>query len=120
VTWRLKFGFTRGLQWRAETQLCLVPRKTAPGRLAWGMGLYLDLAVGTHPHGAETWEDGRELFAHGASLGRATGCVFTGRAVLGACTFLIPQAMRRTGYRAISPGPWRSRCGSRGFCGSIM
>jgi 4-alpha-glucanotransferase len=33
-----------------------------------GRGLYLDLAVGTHPYGAETWED-RDSFAYGASLG---------------------------------------------------
>lgn len=31
-------------------------------------GLYLDLAVGTHPHGAETWAD-PWLFARGVSLG---------------------------------------------------
>jgi 4-alpha-glucanotransferase len=53
-------------QWRAETQLARV----ADDLNAAGMrfGLYLDLAVGTHPHGAETWEN-PGLFAQGAALG---------------------------------------------------
>ena len=58
--------FHAWLQWRAETALAAA---ADAGRQA-GMahGLYLDLAVGTHPHGAETWED-RASFAAGASLG---------------------------------------------------
>lgn len=53
-------------QWQAETQL----GDTAARLDAAGMhfGLYLDLAVGTHPHGAETWEN-PGLFAVGAALG---------------------------------------------------
>ncbi|SFE74352.1 4-alpha-glucanotransferase [Roseivivax sediminis] len=53
-------------QWMAETQL----RAAQEAAKAAGMteGLYLDLAVGTHPHGAETWEDPAS-FASGASLG---------------------------------------------------
>jgi phosphoglucomutase len=53
-------------QWRAEAGLAAAQ---ARARVA-GMrhGLYLDLAVGTHPAGAETWAD-RGLFAAGISLG---------------------------------------------------
>lgn len=58
--------FHAWLQWRAETALS----RAGEAARAAGMrhGLYLDLAVGTHPHGAETWEDPGS-FAHGASLG---------------------------------------------------
>ena len=51
-------------QWRAEAGLA------AAAGAARGMrhGLYLDLAVGTHPEGAETWAE-PGLFARGASLG---------------------------------------------------
>ncbi len=58
--------FYRWAQWQADAQL-----RAANGAMRQaGMrqGLYLDLAVGTHPHGAETWED-RTSFATGASLG---------------------------------------------------
>lgn len=51
-------------QWRAETQL------EAARAAGQGMtfGLYLDLAVGTHPAGAETWAHPGH-FARGVSLG---------------------------------------------------
>jgi len=48
------------LQWIAHTQL----QDSAAG----GLGLYLDLAVGVNPAGAEVWEDSR-LFAVKASAG---------------------------------------------------
>ena len=54
------------LQWKAETQLRDVARAADEAGMAHG--LYLDLAVGTHPAGAETWGD-RAAFATGASLG---------------------------------------------------
>lgn len=58
--------FHAWLQYKAEGALS----ETQSRARAAGMdlGLYLDLAVGTHPHGAETWED-RQSFAFGASLG---------------------------------------------------
>ncbi|MHA6344841.1 4-alpha-glucanotransferase [Roseivivax sp. CAU 1761] len=61
-----RVAFHEWAQWRAETDL----RAANDRARAAGMrhGLYLDLAVGTHPHGAETWED-RASFAFGASLG---------------------------------------------------
>ncbi|MDJ0820947.1 MAG: 4-alpha-glucanotransferase [Paracoccaceae bacterium] len=58
--------FHAWLQWQAECQLAAAQTVA----LAAGMahGLYLDLAVGTHPHGAETWAD-PDLFARGVSQG---------------------------------------------------
>ncbi|WP_323717100.1 4-alpha-glucanotransferase [Paracoccus aminovorans] len=58
--------FHAWLQWRAERVLAAAGQAARGGGMA--QGLYLDLAVGTHPFGAETWED-RASFAFGASLG---------------------------------------------------
>lgn len=57
-------AFHAWLQVEAETQLA------AAAAAASGMaqGLYLDLAVGTHPYGAETWAE-PHLFATDVSLG---------------------------------------------------
>ncbi len=51
-------------QWLAETQLSAAADAARP----MAHGLYLDLAVGTHPAGAETWAE-PDLFARGVSLG---------------------------------------------------
>ena len=58
--------FHAWLQWRCHVELA----NAAKSARSSGMehGLYLDLAVGTHPAGAETWED-HASFAHGVSLG---------------------------------------------------
>ena len=54
------------LQWMAHRQL--TDAQAALTQAGMRYGLYLDLAVGTHPHGAETWiEPGS--FARGVSLG---------------------------------------------------
>ncbi|MFD1342490.1 4-alpha-glucanotransferase [Litorisediminicola beolgyonensis] len=53
-------------QFEAERQLDAAQARARAAGMT--QGLYLDLAVGTHPHGAETWED-RASFASGASLG---------------------------------------------------
>ncbi len=58
--------FHAWLQWRAEH--ALMAAQTEAQSAGMRFGLYLDLAVGTHPYGAETWED-RDSFAFGASLG---------------------------------------------------
>ena len=58
--------FHQWAQWRAETALSTAQSRARAAGMRFG--LYLDLAVGTHPHGAETWED-RASFATGASLG---------------------------------------------------
>ena len=54
------------LQYLAETQLADASRRAFEAGMRFG--LYLDLAVGAHPLGAETWEN-PALFAKGASLG---------------------------------------------------
>jgi len=59
-----RVGFHAWAQWRAEAGLAEAARA---GR-AMRHGLYLDLAVGTHPQGAETWAE-PGLFARGVSLG---------------------------------------------------
>ncbi|MEM9317929.1 MAG: 4-alpha-glucanotransferase [Pseudomonadota bacterium] len=53
-------------QWRAD--FALGQAQNAAKGAGLRHGLYLDLAVGTHPAGAETWED-RESFVRGVSLG---------------------------------------------------
>jgi 4-alpha-glucanotransferase len=53
-------------QWRAQAGL--QSANEAMRAAGMGRGLYLDLAVGTHPAGAETWED-RDSFGYGVSLG---------------------------------------------------
>ena len=47
--------FHAWLQYSAEGALSETQRRAQAAGLE--LGLYLDLAVGTHPHGAETWED---------------------------------------------------------------
>lgn len=54
------------LQWQAHRQLTDAQRALTGAGMRYG--LYLDLAVGTHPAGAETWAD-RPWFAQGVSLG---------------------------------------------------
>ena len=58
--------FHAWLQWRAVNQLAAVGRAADEVRMPYG--LYLDLAVGTHPHGAETWAE-PHAFARDVSLG---------------------------------------------------
>ncbi len=58
--------FYAWLQFEAERQLQQAHDKLSEKGMRHG--LYLDLAVGTHPHGAETWGD-RHLFGQGISLG---------------------------------------------------
>lgn len=58
--------FHAWLQWTAHRQLIDVQRALTEAGMRYG--LYLDLAVGTHPAGAETWTD-RSWFASGVSLG---------------------------------------------------
>ncbi|MBN9046075.1 MAG: 4-alpha-glucanotransferase [Rhizobiales bacterium] len=58
--------FHAWLQWRADSALSQAHE--AARQAGMKHGLYLDLAVGTHPFGAETWEDPGS-FAVGISLG---------------------------------------------------
>ncbi|MEO1205445.1 MAG: 4-alpha-glucanotransferase [Pseudomonadota bacterium] len=54
------------LQWIAETQLAKAQDTATSAGMS--LGLYLDLAVGVRPCGAETWA-GERVFARGVSLG---------------------------------------------------
>ncbi len=53
-------------QWIAEGQLSVAQARARAAGMA--LGLYLDIAVGVRPGGAETWAD-RQVFAVGTSLG---------------------------------------------------
>jgi 4-alpha-glucanotransferase len=65
-----------------------------------GVGLYLDLAVGTHPHGAETWED-RDSFAFGASLGAPPDAFSADGQSWGLAPF-NPRALVAEGFRPLA------------------
>ena len=61
-------------------------------------GLYLDLAVGTHPGGAETWADPAS-FARGVSLGAPPDAFSPGGQSWGIAPF-NPRALVASGFRA--------------------
>jgi 4-alpha-glucanotransferase len=81
-------------QWQAETQLAAA--QAAARQAGMARGLYLDLAVGTHPHGAETWER-PELFARGTTLG-APPDAFAPQGQSWGLAPLDPQAMVADGF----------------------
>lgn len=84
------------LQFEAERQLAEV----AAAGAEMAVGLYLDLAVGTHPHGAETWSDPR-AFARGVSLG-APPDAFTPSGQKWGLAPLQPRQLERNAFRAIA------------------
>lgn len=90
--------FHAWLQWRAEAALSQV----AAAARAAGMrhGLYLDLAVGTHPHGAETWADPTQ-FAQGVSLGAPPDAFSKEGQRWGLAPF-NPRQLLGTGMRALA------------------
>ncbi len=59
-------GFHQWLQWRAESQIDAA--QSAALRAGMDFGLYLDLAVGARPGGAEAWMH-RDTIATGVSIG---------------------------------------------------
>lgn len=61
-----RLEFHAWAQWQAVCQLDAAQAQARAAGMA--LGLYLDLAVGTHPAGAETWAQ-PGLFARGVSLG---------------------------------------------------
>jgi len=61
-----RMRFHAWAQWQAHRQLSEAAQTARSG--GRGLGLYLDLAVGTHPGGAETWAE-PFAFATGVSLG---------------------------------------------------
>ncbi len=91
-------AFHAWLQWRADSQL----EAAQAAALESGMrfGLYLDLAVGTHPAGAETW--GRpDLFARGVSLG-APPDAFSAAGQSWGLAPLRPDTLAAEGFRPLA------------------
>ncbi|CAM4092363.1 4-alpha-glucanotransferase [Palleronia rufa] len=90
--------FHATLQYRADAQLADAQTEA----LAAGMrfGLYLDLAVGTHPEGAETWGQ-PGLFAQGVSLGAPPDAFSPGGQSWGLAP-LRPDALARDGFRPLA------------------
>lgn len=60
-------------------------------------GLYIDLPLGVHPDGYDTWRE-RDLFATGAAAGAPPDPLFS-RGQNWGFPPLKPQALRRSGYR---------------------
>ena len=86
------------LQWQAEQQLADV-NKTCRD-LGMSHGLYLDLAVGTHPHGAETWAE-PDLFAKGVSIGAPPDAFSADGQVWGLAP-MSPHALAQSGFRPLA------------------
>ena len=63
---RSRDRFHTWLQWRAHTQIKAAQMGAVQSGMA--LGLYLDLAVGARPGGAEVWMH-QDLIAHGVSIG---------------------------------------------------
>ncbi|MBD3678451.1 MAG: 4-alpha-glucanotransferase [Rhodobacteraceae bacterium] len=85
-------------QWMAATQLGSVSRDLQDAGMAHG--LYLDLAVGTHPAGAETWME-RDQFAQGASLGAPPDAFAPDGQTWGVAP-LNPTALIADGFRTLA------------------
>lgn len=84
-------------QWQAETQLATAQARARGAGMA--LGLYLDLAVGTHPFGAETWAE-RALFAQGVSLGAPPDLLGPAGQRWGLAP-MRPDYLRATGHAAL-------------------
>lgn len=95
---RDRVAFHAWLQFIAERHLA----KTANRAIGAGLrfGLYLDLAVGTHPHGAETWAE-PDVFAPGVSLG-APPDPFAEQGQTWMLAPFNPRALIQTGFEALA------------------
>ncbi len=91
-------AFHAWLQMRAAGQLAAVG--DAAQRAGMAQGLYLDLAVGTHPAGAETWAE-PDLFARSASLG-APPDAFAPQGQNWALAPMVPGALVARGFRPLA------------------
>lgn len=91
-------SFHAWLQYRAERQLAEVQEKAEAAGMAYG--LYLDLAVGTHPDGAETWAD-PGLFGLGVSLG-APPDAFSAEGQSWGLAPLRPDTLAERGFRPLA------------------
>ena len=90
--------FHAWLQWRAHEALSAAAQHAT--RAGMRFGLYLDLAAGTHPYGAETWED-RVSFARGVSLG-APPDAFAPQGQSWNLAPFSPQGLVATGFAALA------------------
>lgn len=95
---RDRVDFHAWLQYRAERQLAEVRRAGEEAGMRYG--LYLDLAVGTNPGGAETWAD-PTLFAQGVSLG-APPDAFSADGQTWGLAPLNPHELARRGFRPLA------------------
>lgn len=91
-------AFHAWLQYRAEAQL----GAAADAAKGAGMthGLYMDLAVGTDPYGAETWAE-RRTFAYGVSLGAPPDAFSEGGQNWSIAPF-NPRALVQDGFEALA------------------
>lgn len=85
-------------QWLAEKQLHVAQGRARAAGM--GFGLYLDLAVGTHPAGAETWAD-PTLFARGVSLGAPPDLLGPSGQRWNLAP-MLPDALLATGFAALA------------------
>lgn len=81
-------------QWLADRQLGAAQDRAKAAGMP--IGLYLDLAVGPRPGGAETW--GSRAHAHGVSLGAPPDAFAPGGQVWGLAPF-SPAGLAADGYR---------------------
>ena len=93
-----RLRFHAWAQWMAETQLSDSQNRARSAGMPFG--LYLDIAVGTHPHGAETWAE-RGLFAQGVSLGAPPDLLGPSGQRWGLAP-MRPDVLRATGYGAFA------------------
>ncbi|EKE45046.1 hypothetical protein OCGS_0741 [Oceaniovalibus guishaninsula JLT2003] len=88
----------RWLQWRADRALGDAQQAALDAGMRFG--LYLDLAVGTHPAGAETWAQ-PDLFARNVSLG-APPDFFSSAGQSWGLAPLRPDVLARDGFRPLA------------------
>ncbi|MCG8553881.1 MAG: 4-alpha-glucanotransferase [Proteobacteria bacterium] len=81
------------VQWRSFQQMQALGDRAR----SLGVGLYLDLPLGVHDAGYDTWRE-RDAFLQGCSLGAPPDVVFTAGQHWG-ITPLDPGGLRRQGYR---------------------
>ena len=93
-----RIRFHAWLQFLAEEQLSAIRGDADAQGMA--QGLYLDLAVGTHPHGAETWAEPGP-FAFGVSLGAPPDAFSETGQVWNVAPF-NPRALVATGFEALA------------------
>lgn len=80
------------VQWLADSQM----NETVSSAQSRGVGLYLDLPVGVHPNGYDTWHE-RASFVPGVATGAPPDSVFTNGQKWGSPP-LHPEAIRQSGY----------------------